>query len=243
MATIDMIAMGIYRISSFVPVWNITVNQFLIADDAPTLIHTGMYPMYDDVRKAIAQVLDPARLRYVVVLHFESDECGCMGRLLEAAPDAVLVCSRTGAAINLSQWDYSGPVLGVQDGDTLDLGMHSLRFLETPHVHHWDSLMLVEETTGSLFPADLFVQPGEQPAIVREDLGKQMCELYREIGIFAASEPVLRVLQRLERLGLQWVHPMHGGSLARDLWPKYAQALRTEPFAFDGTLLGKRLPE
>ena len=35
---------------------------------------------------------------------------------------AVLACSALSARINLAQWDYKGPVKGMQDGDVLDLG-------------------------------------------------------------------------------------------------------------------------
>jgi hypothetical protein len=35
-------------------------------------------------------------------------------------------------------------------------------------------MMVFEETTGSVFPADLFIQPGDQPAVVQEDPGKEM---------------------------------------------------------------------
>jgi flavorubredoxin len=144
--------------------------------------------------------------------------------------------------VNLLRWDYAGPVRGVRDGEVFDLGKHKLRVLETPHVHHWDSLMLYEETTKSLFPADLFIQPGDQPAIVQEDLTEEMCQLYREIGIFAAEEPVRKVVDRIDRLDPQWIHPMHGGSLLRAVIPRYIQALRTEDFAFQGKLLGRLLP-
>src|SRR5437588_36254 len=63
---------------------------------------------------------------------------------------------------------------GFRNGETLELGEHILRFLETPHVHHWDSMMVVEETTNSLFPSDLYLQPGEQPAISAENLAPEM---------------------------------------------------------------------
>jgi flavorubredoxin len=171
---IDQVAHKIYRISSMIPGEFISFNQFLIDDERPTLIHTGMHPMYEAVRKAVGQVLDPARLAYVVVPHFESDECGGMGRFVQGSPDAVLACSETGVMINLGTWDYAGPVKGYRDGDVIDLGEKKLRFLETPHVHHWDSAMVYEETTGSLFPADLFIQPGEQPPVVRENRGRDV---------------------------------------------------------------------
>lgn len=242
MAEINQVAEGIYRISSFLPAVGISFNQFLIDDEHPTFIHTGTYPMYEEVRQAVSAILDPKRLAYLVVAHFEADECGGMGRFLAEAPQMVLVCSNTGVRVNLMQWDYAGKVRGVQDGDVLELGRHRLRFLETPHVHSWDALMAVEETTRSLFPADLFNQPGDQPAIVREDLSKQMCQFYHEGGAFAAAEPVLHVVDRLEKLNLQWVHPMHGGSFPGEMLPHYIHALRSEPFAFEGKVFGRALP-
>jgi flavorubredoxin len=163
---LDPVADGIYRIATFWPEYGITVNQFLIDDERPALVHTGTHPSYESVRKAIAQVIDPRKLAYVIVPHFEADECGGMGRFVREAPQSTLVCSEVGAGINLSGWDYAGPVQGVRDGDLIELGRHRLRFLETPHVHHWDSMMVAEETTGGLFPADLFLQPGEQTEYV-----------------------------------------------------------------------------
>jgi flavorubredoxin len=122
-----------------------------------------------------------------------------------------------------------------------DLGKHKLRFLEMPHVHHWGPMMAFDETTRSLFPADLFLQPEEQPPIVREDLGKEMCQLYGATGLFASEKPVLRVVDYLATLEPHWVHPMHGGSLPADTLPGYVHALRTESFAFDGRILGRAL--
>ena len=242
MARVDHLTGGVFRISTFDPVARLTFNQFLIEDERPALIHTGTFPMYDNIRSAIAKVLDLARLRYIIVPHFEADECGGMGRLAMEAKQAVLACSALGATINLRNWDYAGPIQGMQDGDVIDLGRHQLRFWETPHVHHWDSMMVVEETTGSLFPADLFIQRNDQPAIVREDLSADMCASYRATGIFGSAEPVLRTVDRVERLAPSWVHPMHGGSLPGEALPRYIVALKTQPFAFDGRLLGRQLP-
>jgi len=238
---IDEVAPGIYRICTNTTRATVGFNQFLIDDERPALIHTGQHPLYEAVRGAIAEVIDPGRLEVIVVPHFEGDECGGMGRFGAEAKSAVLACSAIGAAINLNQWDYAGPVLGVRDGDTLELGEHTLRFLETPHVHHWDSMMVFEEATQSLFPADLFLQPGEQPPVVRDNLATEMCDWYRSAGLFAAEAPVVRVVDRLERLDPAWVHPMHGGSLPREALAPYADALRTKAYAFDGSIFGREL--
>jgi hypothetical protein len=69
-----------------------------------------------------------------------------------------------------------------------------------------------------------------------------MCGVYREVGIFAHEDPVRRVVDRIERLDPQWIHGMHGGSLPAAAIPSYVRALREQPFAYDGKLLGRELP-
>jgi flavorubredoxin len=244
MARVDEIVSGIYRISTTMGSGEAAFqfNQFLIDDERPALVHTGLHQMYDEVHAAIAQVLDPTRLAYIVLLHFEADECGGMDRFIEGAPNALLTCSAMSADINLAGWSYRGRVESHRDGELVELGRHRLRFLETPHVHHWDSMMLFDEATRSVFPSDLFIQPGDQPPVVREDLGREMCRYYREIGIFAHEKPVREVVDRIERLEPEWIHGMHGGSLGRETIPHYVRALREQSFAYRGTLLGRELP-
>src|SRR5436190_13887067 len=85
---IDQITGGIYRISSWQEPYGITFNQFLIDDERPTLIHTGMHGLYHDIRQAISEVLDPARLTNIVLLHWEGDENGGMSRFMHDAPQS-----------------------------------------------------------------------------------------------------------------------------------------------------------
>ena len=238
---IDHIAGGIYRISTLAEPFGITFNQFLIDDERPMLVHTGEHGAFESVEKAIGEVLDPARLAYIALLHWEGDENGGMDRFLARAPQAELVGSALSIQLNARGFDITERVLGFQDGDTLDLGRHRLRFLETPHVHHWDSMMLFEETTQSLFPADLFLQPGDQPPVVTENLGDAMCDVYRKVGIFAHERPVREAVDRIEQLDPAWTHAMHGGTLTREALPAYARALREQEFAYQGMLLGRPL--
>jgi flavorubredoxin len=127
------------------------------------------------------------------------------------------------------------------DGERLELGRHTLRFLGTPHVHHWDSMMVFEESTGSLFPSDLFLQPGDQPPVVTEDLGEAMIGVYRNVGIFAHEDPVRQVVDRIEALDPAWIFAMHGGTLTRESLPHYVRALREQDFGYRGILLGREV--
>ena len=46
----------------------------------------------------MSQIIDPAKLAYVVVPHFEADECGGMGRFVKDAKNSTLLCSELGMA-------------------------------------------------------------------------------------------------------------------------------------------------
>jgi flavorubredoxin len=59
MARIDQVGDKIYRISVFTPEKRVSFNQFLIDDERPALIHTGAYPMYQEVREAVSPVGPP----------------------------------------------------------------------------------------------------------------------------------------------------------------------------------------
>ena len=101
--------------------------------------------------------------------------------------------------------------------------------------------MVVEESTKSLFPAHLFLQPGDKPPVVTENLGGMMCEVYRQVGIFAHEAPVRQVVDRIAELDLAWVHAMHGGTLTGEALPYYVSALRTQEFGYRGMLLGREV--
>ena len=59
-------------------------------------------------------------------------------------------------------------------------------------------MMVVEETTGSVFPSDLYLQPGEQPTVTSENLADEMLRAYRTFGVFAREDPV-RAVARADR--------------------------------------------
>ena len=74
-----------------------------------------------------------------------------------------------------------------------------------------------------------------------EHLGSIMCGFYRDRGIFAHEDPVCDMVARIEQLHPDWIHGMHGGSVARETIPDFIRALREEPFAFQGKVLGREL--
>jgi flavorubredoxin len=231
---------GIYRISGFINTLGITFNQFLIDDEKPMLIHTGPIDMYKNIEQKIKEVIPLQKLAYVSFLHFESDEWGGM-EFLESA-DAKLVCSDLSSKLNLMGW-YNIPVdhISTWDNDTLKTGKRHFKFIMTPHVHHWDSMMIFEETTKSLFTSDLFIQPGNNKPVTSDDYSESMINLYRFAGIFANEKPVRDTTKRLEELLPNMVYPMHGSCIDKSLFSKYTDAIMKNDFSYSGVLFGQKL--
>jgi flavorubredoxin len=125
-------------------------------------------------------------------------------KFLDSA-DVKLVCSDLSSKLNLTGW-YNIPVDNISfwDNEILKTGKRSFKFIITPHVHHWDSMMIFEENTKSLFPSDLFIQPGNNKPVTTENLSESMLALYRGTGIFANEAPVRKTIERLQRLPLKW---------------------------------------
>jgi flavorubredoxin len=167
---IDEIAPDVFRLSLYVPDFNLQFNHFLVRDEAPLLYHTGMRRMFPALREAVARLLDPATLRWVGFSHFEVDECGALNEWLAVAPHAQAVCSVVGSLVNMADF-ASRPARGLTSDDVLETGRHRFRFRSTPHLPHgWDAGVLFEETRRTLFCSDLFHHDGDVEPVTEADL-------------------------------------------------------------------------
>jgi len=219
-AAVAEIVSGIYRISAYHEPWRSSINQYLLAGDEPVLISTGMRGSFEDTWSAIGSVLDPTTLRGIVVLHFESDECGALNDYLERAPRAVTLASMRCTMASLADFAIR-PVRGLGDGEVISAGSWGLRVLETPYVHAWDGMMVFEEGTNIAFTGDLFLQPGQSEAITRDDRSALSVQLYRTFYGTPPEVPLQRALDRIEAAAPVMIAPGHGSVLGGNLAPYY----------------------
>jgi flavorubredoxin len=223
-ATITEIGEDIYRINIEVPGKPVTFSFFLIDDQAPTLVETSYRRLFDETIAAVRRIIDPTTLRYVVIPHFEGDECGALNLFLETAPQAVPICSPTGFNTSIPDFAVREP-MRVDDQSRLDLGRHQLHFLVTPYVHAWDSMLAYDDTTGTLFSSDLFLQPGAGPAIAERDMSEEMIEYTRSIGLFPSQPHLLAALDKIEALRPETL-ACHHGSVKAAAVANYLRAFR-----------------
>jgi len=104
----------------------------------------------------------------------------------------------------------------VEDGETLELGSHTLQFVSTPFVHWPETMMTYDTTEKVLFSCDGFGGYGAlQGAIFDDqyrDLGFYEQEALRYyVNIVAVfSRPVLRAIERLADVEVEVIAPSHG---------------------------------
>jgi hypothetical protein len=72
MGVVTEIGPDLYRISIYVPQFDLQFNHFVVDDDEPILYHAGLRGMFPELREAVATILDPAGLRWISFSHFES---------------------------------------------------------------------------------------------------------------------------------------------------------------------------
>lgn len=169
-ARVTEVAPDVYRICTFFPALGIEVNQFLVRDDEPFLMHTSFRRAFPASLEGVARVIDPATLRWIGFSHFESDECGALNAWLAAAPRAQAVCSFVGATVMVDDF-ADRPPRALADGEVLEIGRHRLQYLATPHLPHgWDAGHFFEQRDGTLFCSDLFFHPGEPAPLSEADV-------------------------------------------------------------------------
>jgi len=216
---IDEIAGDVYRISTPVAVipGGFTFNQYLVADEAPLLFHTGPRRMFPLIREAIAAVLPLERLAYVACSHVEADECGALNELLAAAPQATPVAGQIAVMTSLADL-ADRPPRALGDGETLSLGRHELRWCATSHLPHgWECGYLFDATSRTLLCGDLFTQGGaEHPPATEADILGPSEAMCRSMDYYAHAPNSAALLEGLAALGPTTLACMHGAAWRGD---------------------------
>ena len=219
--SVDEIADGIYRISTWIPEVSpegFTFNQFLVVGDEPLLFHTGGRGMFPIIAEAVARVLPVESLRWISFGHVESDECGAMNMWLAAAPNSQVAYGGLGCMISLNDL-CDRPPRALAEGEVLDIGGKRLRQISTPHVPHgWEAQVLFEETTATLFSGDLFTSVGHGPALTSSVDDLVGSALFAE-GMFHATSLAPNtgdIIRSLGALDPTTIAVMHGSSFSGD---------------------------
>ena len=192
-------------------------NSYLIVDEKICVMDTVDARKGDEWADNLAEALQARQPDYLAVLHMEPDHSANIVRFLEAYPSAILLCTDKAAKMltQFFDYDFSGRVQVVKDGEKLSLGQHELQFVTAPMVHWPEVMMVYESCEQVLFAADAF---GKFGALVNET-DDWACEARRYyfniVGKYGAQ--VQAVLKKVSASPIQMICPLHGPVLKENL--------------------------
>ena len=215
----------------------ISYNSYVILDDKIAIMDTVDKRGSEEWLLNLEQALDGKTPDYLIVQHLEPDHSGTIGAVVEKYPTMQVVCSAKAKTMMPQFFEFDmEKVMGVAEGDTLELGSHTLHFVMAPMVH-WPEVMVTYESSEKvLFSADGF---GTFGAIKNNVPWEQEASHYflNIVGKYGAS--VQTLLKKAATLDIATICPLHGPVLTGDLTPyleKYQTWSSYEP-EIDGILV------
>ena len=211
--------------SQYVVPEGVSYNSYVILDEKIAIMDTidkrGMKEWEDNLLKT----LDGKKADYVIVQHMEPDHAGSLARLLELFPD-ITVVGNAKTFVMINQFFENINIkdsLTVKEGDTLNLGSHTLTFVMAPMVHWPEAMVTYDAYDKVLFSADAFGTFGalngnvfaDEVNFKEEWLDDARRYLVNIVGKYGG--PVQAALKKALTLDIAMICPLHGPIWRDDL--------------------------
>lgn len=207
----------------------ISYNSYVILDEKICVLDTVDKRKTDEWFANLENVLDGKAPDYLVINHLEPDHASNIKALADKYPDMKLVGNAKTFNM-LPQFfdiDLTDRTVTVKEGDSLNLGEHTLSFYMAPMVH-WPEVMVTYESKEKvLFSADGFGKFGALDT--DEDWACEARRYYFNIcGKYGVQ--VQALLKKAAKLDIEKICPLHGPVLTEnlgyyinlyDIWSKY----------------------
>lgn len=204
--------------------WGTSYNSYLIAGSEKIAVVDAVKQGFaDEQLERISEVVDPRKIDYIICNHTEPDHSGAILKLMEAAPNAVVVCSRPAKTFikEIVNKDFECIIAG--DGVTLDLGGKTIEFISAPYLHWPDSIFTYVKEDAFLSSGDVFGFHYSAKNIF-DDLTKldnnmiASQKYYFDVIMSPFKSYVLSAIDKIRDLKIDVIGPSHGPVLRQDPW-------------------------
>ena len=197
-------------------------NSYLIKDDKIAILDTADARKEEAWFQHLEAALEGRQPDYLVVHHMEPDHSALIGLLVEKYPDIQIVASAMALKfLGQFQPGKSFNTLAVKEGDTLNLGTHSLQFFAASMVHWPEVMVSYDAAANILFSADAFGKFGalEKCGFWGDEDDDWACEGRRYyFNICGKYGPqVQALLKKASALQIDTIAPLHGPVLRENL--------------------------
>ena len=204
--------------SQYVVPNGVSYNSYVILDEKVTLMDTVDQRATKEWLENLDAVLEGRTIDYLVVSHMEPDHAANAKTLIDKFPNMKIVGNAKTFAM-MSQFfdvDLTGRSVVVKEGDTLNLGAHTLQFIMAPMVHWPEAMVTYDDVDKVLFSADGFGSFGALNGNVfadEVDFDRDWLDDARRyytniVGKYGAS--VQTLLKKAAGLEIAVICPLHG---------------------------------
>lgn len=196
-----------------------TYNAYFIDADKKVVIDTVKKTFQKDFIQKLNTLTDPAEIDYIICNHTEPDHSGSLTYLLDVAPNATVIGS--GQALNYLSEMMGRPFqsMKVKDGDSLDLGNKTLRFIGASNLHWPDTIYTYLEEDKLLFTCDSFGSHYSDERMFDDLVGDfhEAFRYYFDVILKPFSKFMLKAIDKIDALDISTICPGHGPIL-RSSW-------------------------
>jgi flavorubredoxin len=197
-------------------------NAYLLKGNGKTaIIDTVEHKNVDEYMDKVRSLVDPAAIDYIIINHTEHDHSGSLAYLLEHSPQAVVYCT-------IAAKNFLGNILHrpftcqtVKDGDTLDLGGRTLRFIPAPFLHWPDTMFTRLEEENILFSCDAFAAHYWNVGHIFNDECDDFTSarhFYFDCIFRPFKDKVLSAVEKIRHDVIDMICPSHGPIIRQDPW-------------------------
>ena len=191
-------------------------NSYVILDRKIAVMDTVDASFTHEWLDNLQNALEGKKPDYLIVQHMEPDHSANIANFVKTYPEAKIVSSAKafGMMKNFFGTDYADNRIVVGEGDTLELGEHTLTFVTAPMVHWPEVIVTYDAKDKVLFSADGFGKFGALD--VEEDWACEARRYY--IGIVGKyGAQVQNLLKKAAGLDIEIICPLHGPVLTENL--------------------------
>lgn len=199
--------------------YGVSYNSYIIADEKIALVDTVEADFFTQYLDNIRSVIGDRPIDYIIVNHMEPDHSGSLALIKKYYPNAKIVGNKKTFGMMQGFYrvgnDADGDTLEVKNGDTLQLGSHTLAFTLVPMVHWPETMVTLDTTANVLFSGDAF---GCFGALNGAYIDAEMnCDIYWDemlryysniVGKYGT--PVQQALKKLAGVQMDYICSTHG---------------------------------
>ena len=202
--------------SQFVVPNGMAYNSYAIMDEKVCIMDTVDKRAADSWVANVGEALGDRKPDFLVISHMEPDHTGSIQTLAEMFPDMKIVGNAKTFMFydQFFAFDISDRKIVVKEGDALELGANTLRFMMAPMVHWPEVMMSYLSGDKVFFSADAFGKFGTLDT--DEDWACEARRYYFNI-VGKYGSQVQAVVKKLDAMDVNVICPLHGPILSDNL--------------------------